>query len=333
MSQIPKAPAQSWHRYDAYNFVPVSKLIKALPPESQTPILIKKIKPFRNELAILPSKDAKPHQYPLLENPAIYTELINVWDDSGTYNIERLERWLQCYGLPCVSLGDQNITAATLSPFRAKLSDSGFSRTSDLLRSRIMVEAQLSLLLGTELVLLPTLGLLAQDLRDCVHLYQALKDQDDKLVIAIVHGYGTIEKLNEWIATCGKNPYDDIPRETTYRLAWDYFLKHLAGHLDRIAPRPVKIQPNNPFCADLRPEYKVPDLIAAVWLHFYWDITGDGVHYATCKECKKMFRVTHRGQQFCTAGGSTVDSPCKKKWDTRQLRARKAATAAPAPAD
>lgn len=333
MAQIPKAPSQYWHRYDKYDFVLVSTLIKALSPELQTPKLIRSIKPYRDELAILPAKDARRQQYPLLENPAIYTELINIWDNAGTYNNERLMRWLQGYGLPCVSLGDQTNTAATLSPFRAKLNDSGFSRTSDLLKRRIDVEIQLSFLLGTELVLLPTLALFAQDMHYCVRLYQALKSLDDKLVLALVHGYETIDNLNKWIAACGKNPYDDIPRESTYRLAWDRFLKHLAGHIDRIAPRPVKVQPQNPFSADLRPEYKVPDLIAAVWLNFYWDITGDGVRYATCKQCKKLFRVTRRGQQFCTAGGFTVDSPCKKKWDTQQLRARKAATAPPVPSN
>lgn len=333
MAQIPKTPSQDWHRYNAYKLVPVNTLIEMLPVESKTPRLFKNIKPYRNELAILPAEGAKRKPCSLLGNPAIYTELINIWDDAKTYNIERLIGWLKCYGLPCISLGDLKNTATILSPFRAKLNDSGFSRTSDLLKRRISVEAQLSLLLDTELVLLPTLALLAQDLRFCVHLFQALRNCDDKSVVAFAHGYDSIDSLDEWIAECGKNPYADIPRETTYKLAWDCFFKHLAGHLDRIAPRPVKVEPDKPFNADLKPEYKVPDLIAAVWLQFYWDITGDGVRYATCKDCKKMFRVTHRGQQFCTVNGSTVGSPCKKNWDTRQLRARKAATAPPSPAD
>lgn len=334
MAQIPKTPSQYWHRYAEYRLISLSELLRKIP--SQVPMpepLREECSIIHNELVIIPADGTKMQRYALLNSPAIYSELINIWDDNGNYAIPRLISWLENYGLPCVSIGSLDNTAATLSPFRSKLNDDGFSQTRDLLKQRLNSENWLSSTLGTDLMLLSTLKQFAQDLRDCFHLYRALKDQDDKMVIALVHGYETINNLDKWIAACGKNPYDDIPRESTYRLAWDRFLKHLAGHIDRIAPRPVKVQPQNPFNADLRPEYKVPDLIAAVWLHFYWDITGDGVRYVTCKECKEMFRVTHRGQQYCTSGGSTVNSPCKKKWDTQQLRARKAATAPPVPSN
>ena len=334
MAQIFKTPSQYWHRYTEYRLIALSELLRKIPSQIPMPDpLREECSIIHNELVITPAKGADRQKYALLDNPAIYSELINIWDDNGKYTIPRLMSWLINYGLPCVSIGALDNTAATLSPFRAKLNDDGFSRTRDLLKQRLNVENWLISTVGTELMLLSTLKQLAQDLHYCVRLYLALKEQNDKMVIALVHGYETIDDLDKWIAACGKNPYEDAPRESIYRLAWDCFLKHLAGHIDRIAPRPVKVQPLNPFSAELCPEYKVPDLIAAVWLQFYWDITGDGVRYATCKECKKMFRITHRGQQFCTSGGSTVDSPCKKKWDTRQLRTRKAATAAPAPSN
>ena len=149
----------------------------------------------------------------------------------------------------------------------------------------------------------------------------------------MVHNYGSVQELKAFSIACGYDPYAGRS-DQTYRIAWRSLFMRMGGHIDRIAPRPVKAKPDDPFDSQLMPEYRVPDLLAAMWLQFYLDITGDGVIYKTCKYCGKLFKANNSRRDFCPpdAWGGGV-SRCKHNWDRQQTLRKQKATAPPVPSD
>ena len=346
MQSIPRPTGQVWTKYSDYRLRPLKSLFRGQPPAVKELLKIPDIEPLLSDLVLVPSAGALRMEYELFphrapgevraqDSPSYYTHFMACWGSDGVLDQKRLLHFARAFGIPNLSVaGGLGSALNQVSPVQPKLGDGGFARDTEKIRQIIRIEAELAFRLGYPVLsVLSTLKIWRDELVHCFNLYDLLRNKKTAEITTLVHGYGSVAELNKWQAACGYDPYDGRP-DQTYEIAWRIFFMRMAGHIDRIAPRPVKVKPLDPFDSQLMPEYQVPDLVAAMWLQFYLDITGDGVIFKTCKYCGNMFTTKVTRREFCPpdALGSGV-SRCKHNWDRRQTQRKQTVTAPPAPAD
>ncbi|NMC31872.1 MAG: hypothetical protein GYA36_05350 [Veillonellaceae bacterium] len=333
--KIPVTPNQKWQKYSKYEIKPLMSLFRSKSKEIQRHQEIPLIRQHLDDAVIVSSEGASPVEFTLFKTPSLYMHFCACWDQDGVLDKRRLSHFVNAFGIPHLSMAaGLSYAIDQVAPYDAKLGDSGFTQNKEEIRQILELEANLQFILGIpELTFVSTMALWRTDLHHCLMLFDALRTKQTDELTAIVHNYGSVQQLKAFCAACGYNLYAGRS-DQTYRIAWHSLFMRLAGHIDRIAPRPVKVNPGNPYDSQLMPEYRAPDLLAEMWLHFYLDITGDGVSFKTCKYCGKMFKANNSRRDFCPpdAWGGGV-SRCKHNWDRQQTLRKKRITADHAPAD
>lgn len=333
--KTPVPSTQTWQRYPNYEILPLRALFRGKPKEIRRHKENPLIKPRLDEYVIVAANGAALEECDLFKSSDLHLHFCACWDQDGGLDKKRLDRFVNNFGIPHrVMLAGLTYSVDQLSPYDAKLGDGGFTQHKEELRQLLELEANLQLMLDVpELSFVSTLSLWRRDLNHCLLLFDALRNRRTEELTAIVHGYGSVQQLKAFCIACGNDPYAGRS-DQTYRIAWRSLFMRMTGHIDRIAPRPVKAKPDDPYDSQLMPEYRVPDLLAAMWLQFYLDITGDGVIYKTCKYCGKMFKANNSRRDFCPpdAWGGGV-SRCKHNWDRQQTLRKQNATAAPVPSN
>ena len=333
--KTPVPSSQTWQKFARYEVLPLRSLFRGKSKELRRHRELPAIAQRLDETVIIPAEGASQGEVSLFEKPDIYMHYCACWDREGTLDAKRLNHFANAFGLPHLSMAaGLKYSIDQAAPYDSKLGDSGFSHQKEELRQILELEANLQFMLAIpELTFVSTLALWRRDLNHCLILFDALRARRTEDLTAIVHGYGNVQQLSAFCIACDSDPYAGRS-DQTYRIAWQSLFLRMAGHIDRIAPRPVKVKPGDPYDSQLMPEYRVPDLLAAMWLQFYLDITGDGVIFKTCKYCGKMFKANKSRRDFCPTdewGGGV--SRCKHNWDRRQTLRKKKITAGPAPAD
>ena len=331
--KTPIPSGQQWLKYPRYEILPLRSLFRGKPKDLRRHRELPAIAQRLDETVIIPAERVSRGEVSLFEKPGIYAHFCACWGRDGTLDAKRLNHFVNTFGVPHLSMAaGLKYAIDQVAPYESKLGDGGFSQQKEELRQTLELEVNLQLMLDIpELSFVSTLALWRRDLHHCLMLFDALRTRRTEELTTLVHGYGTVQQLTAFCAACGFDPFAGRS-DQTYRIAWQSLFLRMAGHIDRIAPRPVKVKPDDPFDSHLMPEYRVPDLLAAMWLQFYLDITGDGVTFKTCKHCGKMFRANNSRRDFCPpdAWGGGV-SRCKHNWDRRQTLLKQKTTVPPVP--
>lgn len=342
MQSIPRPTGQTWVKYSNYQLKSLKSLFRGQPSAIKKLLTHPDIAPFINDLVIVPSAEATRAKYNLFpqrspgevrahDTQPYYSHFIACWDSGGMLDHKRLLHFARSFGIPRLSVaGGLESTLQQTSLFQPKLGDGGLARDTERIKQIIRIETELAFHLGyPELSFASTLKIWRDELAYCLNLHDLLRNKKTAEITALVHGYGSVAELSKWQTACGYDPYSGRS-EQTYKIAWRIFFMRMAGHIDRIAPRPVKVKPYDPYDSQLMPEYRVPDLLAAMWLQFYLDITSDGVKFKTCKYCGNMFPTKFAKREFCPPDEWGVGvSRCKHNWDRQQTLRKQKATEPP----